>query len=278
MKLILHLGFPKTMSTSLQFGIFRKLHEEGIINLITWRFYDKNESLNDRPSSRLFNNEDLLEKHLNFSPDKINILSDESFTAPIKLRKNNYGSNIVDPIHFPALMHDFLKNRFKGIKVYPLVVIRNQPNLIYSQYVEEYNLKVYKNIDLVFDETGSVDMNGFEIYKFYRYYITLLKSFDSDHIGFFLFEDLLFDNTKLCLFLEEIIKIDKSLIISYLQSTHENLKQKNDIGYFTKDNKNLIPFFSTSVNNEIRNFFLQDNIKLSQLLKLDLSDDKYKYT
>ena len=98
MKILLHLGFPKTMSSSLQFGLFKSLEKKGLVNLRTWRKDDPNEGLDVRPSSRLFNYQKIPKKYLDFEEGTLNILSDESFTAPLKLRRNNYG-NLINTKH-----------------------------------------------------------------------------------------------------------------------------------------------------------------------------------
>ena len=45
LKVIIHLGFPKTASSTLQFGPLLQLEKDGIINLMTWRKNDPNECL-----------------------------------------------------------------------------------------------------------------------------------------------------------------------------------------------------------------------------------------
>lgn len=277
MKLILHLGFPKTMSSSLQFGLFKNLHKKGKVNLITWRLDDVNEKLLDRPSSRLFIKKKLLDRHLNFLPDKVNILSDESFTAPIKLRRINFGADIIDPIKFPKILFNSIKNKYPSIKIYPLVIIRNQADLIYSQYVEEYNLKKYKNINLVFDDNGNVNLKGFEIYKFNRYLIELKKYFDPDKIGLFLFEDIIKSKKEISNYFHKILKIDVEEILINLSESHFNKKKKTNTGYYTHNKEHLIPYFSEKTKEDILDFFLEDNLKLNKLLNISLGDQKYCY-
>ena len=67
MRILLHLGFPKTMSSTLQFGLFKPLEKKGLVNLRTWRKNDPNEDLDARPSSRLFNYQKIPEKYTRFS-------------------------------------------------------------------------------------------------------------------------------------------------------------------------------------------------------------------
>ena len=52
--LIIHVGYPKTGSSTLQYGLFDYLKKIGHIDLKTWRYEDPNEILEDRLSSLLF--------------------------------------------------------------------------------------------------------------------------------------------------------------------------------------------------------------------------------
>ena len=46
--LIIHVGYPKTGSSTLQYGLFDYLKKIGHIDLKTWRYEDPNEILEDR--------------------------------------------------------------------------------------------------------------------------------------------------------------------------------------------------------------------------------------
>jgi len=278
-KVIIHFGFPKTMSSSLQFGVFKTLHKKGFINLSTWRLNSDNEELRDRPSSRLFIGEKILSNYIKFSKDKINILSDESFTAPVKLRKNNFGEDIIDPIHFPLMLKKQIQDNYgDNIEFIPLIIIRNQQDLIYSQYVEEYNLKVYKGIDLLFDKNGNIDLKGFEVYKYYNYISELQKVFGQESIKCLIFEEIVRDPKGICQLFDDIKTIDCSDIKKMISQSHVNKKNKDSFGYFTKDLNHHIPFLNDAQKDTIRNFFLEDNIKLQKLLNKDLSGSIYNYT
>ena len=263
MKILLHLGFPKTMSSTLQFGLFKPLEKKGLVNLRTWRKNDPNEDLGARPSSRLFNYQKIPEKYLDFKEGTLNILSDESFTAPLKLRRNNYGINIKDPFLFPNdLKMQICSYYGEDVEIIPLIIIRNQVDLIFSQYVEEYNLKKYKNIDLLFNGKKEINIEGFEIYNFSKYIATLESVFEKKNINIFLFEDFIYNFDKCCERLAKIMKLESSLVKSLLSSSHVNKKKKTDKGYFTKDGKTLIPFLSDRQKKEIRMFYREDNNKL----------------
>lgn len=278
MKVVIHFGFPKTMSSTLQFGVFKPLHDKKIVNLRTWRQDDPKENLDYRPSSRLFNYNKILDSYLDFKDDVVNILSDESFTAPIKLRKNNYGDKIADPFSFPDLIKKQILSIYGDkVEFIPLIMIRNQADLIYSQYVEEYNLKKYKDIDLLFDRDGNIDLNGFEIYNFYRYLTVLNSTFGEENVNLLLFEEWKRDFIGCCDKVSKLIGVSSDLVQSLMSNSHVNKKKKSDSGYYTKDGSTIIPFLNSTQKDEIKSFFLDDNLKLQKFLgsKLNLSDFNY---
>ena len=96
---------------------------------------DPNEHLDRRPSSTLFNGLPILDDFLEYSVDKINVLSDESFTAPTRLRRQNYGSSIEDPLTFPEKIKVRLKKIWCDVDIRTFIVIRNHaiyciPNML----------------------------------------------------------------------------------------------------------------------------------------------------
>ena len=270
MKILLHLGFPKTMSSSFQFGLFKPLHEKGIVNLKTWRQINEKEHLDNRPSSRLFKGENILDSYLDFKANILNILSDESFTAPYKLRKNNYGNNIKNPLFFPdEIKKQIIAKYGNEVEIIPFIVLRNQCDLIYSQYVEEYNLKKYKNIDLLFNEKGEIDLNGFEIYKFYKYISNLDKKFGKNKIKILLFENWINSFDLSCRELSKILNLEFEVIKNLLSNSHVNKKKKSPKGYYTKDGSDIIPFLSNEDKRKIKDYYREDNKKLMNYLVKD---------
>ncbi|ABV37603.1 hypothetical protein Ssed_2999 [Shewanella sediminis HAW-EB3] len=278
MKIILHFGFPKTGSSTLQFGLFKPLEEKGLLNLKTWRQFDPVEHHDRRPSSCLFNGQKILDEYLDFDEGKLNILSDESFTAPIKLRQNNYGKNIIDPFSFPSTIKQQIEEKYgTDIEFIPVISIRNQSDLLYSQYVEEYNLKKYKNVDLLFDEQGIIDLTGFEIYQFGKYFETLERVFGPGKTKLFLFQDWKQDYSGFCARLAELINVEEKTVEQYLSSNHVNKKEKSSEGYYTKDGATLIPFLTVQQKQEILSFFKEDNLLLQKILGSEINLKEYGF-
>ena len=62
-RLVIHVGYPKTGSSSLQFGLFKYLHDINHLQLKTWRQDTPDEPLSDRLSSLLFQKKKISEKY-----------------------------------------------------------------------------------------------------------------------------------------------------------------------------------------------------------------------
>jgi len=266
MDVLLHLGFPKTGSSTLQFGVFKPLHELGVINLNTWRRDDSNEHHDRRPSSRLFNGLNLLEESIEFEETKLNVLSDESFTAPIRLRRNNYGNEIEDPFSFPSILKEQIERKYNNVNFKCLMVVRNHPSLIYSQYVEEYNLKKYKNVDILFASDGSIDLSGYGIYNFNKYYLELVRVFGEEKVELMFFEQWSMNPDLFIAELAELLGVQAKIVTDYLRKSHVNKKEKSSSGYFTKDGTQCIPFLNEGQKRRIREYFANDSVQLSNLL------------
>lgn len=277
-KILIHFGFPKTASTSLQFGLFRSLQRSGRAHLLTWRDKNPEEALEDRPSSRLFLNKPLLESYLDFHDDKLNILSDESLTAPVALRRHNFGPKVQSPFGFPTELKVQMLQMFPNADLSALVVLRNQKKLIYSQYVEEMNLKRYRGVDIIRDDSGQMSLQGFEVYQFARYLRGLWDAFGREKVVVLHFEDLVAARRVFFRSLAELLEININEVIQSFRSVRLNEKVKETRGYLTKDSKLLIPYFSHEEESAIDDFYFSDNRELEVLLGRELASFGYSPT
>jgi hypothetical protein len=273
MKVIIHLGFPKTASSTLQFGPFADLERSKKLSLFTWRKEDPSELLEFRPSSRLFLEKDILPEYLNFSRHKLNVLSDESFTAPLRLRTLNFGTDIISPFSFPKMIRAQISKRFPDdeIDVYWLGVIRNQRDLIQSQYVEEYNWKRFKGIDLLFNSQGEVDLEGYEVYRFSDYISSLKETCDlyGDKFRFLMYEDMFRDPLPTCEFFDSLFGSKCGFFLDSFKSQHVNKKHKSVHGTFLKDGSYFVPALPDTVGVKIAEAFYESNEKLQQFFNVE---------
>jgi len=278
MKVLLHLGFPKTGSSNLQFVVWKPLHERGVINLKTWRFEDPSEHLNKRPSSRLFNYKKILPDYLNFDDKKLNVLSDESFTAPKRLRRNNFGSKIEDPKNFPQKIKDQILSKYPKANIEVLIILRNHKDLIFSQYVEEYNLKKYKNIELVFEsDEKTIDLDGFDIYQFNKYIDIISQTYGDKNVTVLFFEQLKANPDYFFHSLSRLSNTSNEFVSEAFKKNRLNSKMKNKIGYMTKDGETLIPYFNSKQKNDIVDYFYQDTKLLIERFENSINLSKLGY-
>lgn len=276
-ELIIHVGYPKTGSSTLQFGLFKNLDEINHLRLKTWRQETADEPLEDRLSSLLFLNRPISSKYKDLEAGKLNIISDESLTAPLRLRRNNFGDDIVNPMNFPALLKaEFEKDIEQGLKVKILVVIRNQIDLLYSQYVEEYKLVLYKSIDILHDSEGKIDLHGMDIYDYSAYLESLKKSFGKDNIIICLFEDLKHDPDTFIKNISSVVSYDPGYVAEVFSKTHINKKEKSPKGYITEVSEIQVDYFSDDKKAQIKSRFAESNTKLMN--DWGISQEKlYKY-
>ncbi len=260
----MHPGFPKTGSSTFQYGLFVPLEQQGHIDLRMWRKQDREEPFAQRPSSRLFMGQELLDSSLDFpaSGDRLCVLSDESFTAPLRLRRNNYGAAAVDPFRFPARIREQVMSKYPDAEIDVLVVLRNQPDLLLAQFVEEFNLVTYKNINILFDEHDEIDLEGYGIYEFSTYIEVLHETFGRDHVAVLAFEQWTDDPAGFYAKVAKVIRVPVDVIARHLGAAHLNRKEKRRDGYLTR-NGTLVPFLSPQQRASILAAFRTSNLRLT---------------
>lgn len=264
MRILLHPGFPKTGSSTFQYGLFLPLEREGYVDLRMWRKTDPDEPLERRPSSRLFMDEAMLDESLDFAPhgDRLCVLSDESFTAPLRLRRNNFGADAVDPLCFPARIRDQLLARHANAEIDVLVVLRNQADLLLSQFVEEYNLLTYRNVNILFDEQGDVELHGYQVYEFATYIEILKETFGPGRVSVLAFEQWLEDPAAFSANVARSLRVPVERVAHYLDRAHLNRKEKRADGYLTR-NGTLVPFLRPPQRAAILAAFRTANLRLT---------------
>ena len=262
-KLVIHVGYPKTGSTTLQYGLFKYLHNIDHLKLKTWRQNIPDEPLMDRLSSLLFLKNPISDKYKKLVYGRLNIISDESLTAPVRLRRINFGDDIEDPINFPAaLKEEFADEIAHGLDVKILVVLRNQADLLYSQYVEEYKLVLYKSMDLLHNTEGELDLTGMGIYDYANYLESLRRSFGKENIVVCLFEDWKHDPDTFFSQISSVISFDPHQVADILTRIHENKKDKNTKGYLTEVSNIQVEYFSSEKKSLIMSRFAESNALL----------------
>lgn len=120
-KVYIHIGYPKTASTYLQFNIFDKLHKEGVLDFVWWKRQPKGfvQKLLNLPEWYFPFKE--FEESLFENNREINLISEEAIVGSMYYKTINAKS-----------VADKIKRLFPEAKV--LIVVRNQADLITSLY------------------------------------------------------------------------------------------------------------------------------------------------
>lgn len=225
-KLYIHLGFPKTASTLLQKYYFTSISEITYLNNIdinlkklTQRmlFYSLEKYKNENKKIKKIVNK------INFSVDKINIISDESFTD-LSTNDEINPSNIIKKfkLTFPKKKYD--------IKF--IIVTRNQIDLLLSHYAYCYNNFLLRNLNWTTFEkfTQSINQEEYENhFKFYNFnYWKKCMIEQKVNYKFFIYE-----------MLDKNLKIFCRDFDNYLNVKHKTFKIKK-INVSIRKNKNYI--------------------------------------
>lgn len=160
-KLILHIGYPKTATTTLQENLFSSLHSEGKINYLgrttssthTRTGYSKFNGVDLAVASRkklLFNQSIKVYSNI-LSSVKINLISDEDITFDPFFNQNRFGSSFTTKQYLETLK-EVLQERYKNdIQYKVLLVIRNQTDLVFSCFLQKVRFIKPNDLNSSFD-------------------------------------------------------------------------------------------------------------------------------
>ena len=239
--LLIHIGFPKTATTTLQENVFFELHQMGLINYLGCLRFNKSKfggtdiTNSLRKSYYIFDNEFDILPYL--VEDKINVISDEKLTLPSYYLNLQHDSN--------ASPFDFIKNyisRFnQNINVSILISIRNQADLIYSQFLQKYKF-LYHEASIKHFETlkdlVSNSSRGFEVYNLNLLIDQFTNQIDKKVIHVVIFESLKDDDN--IYYFKSLSKALNGIDVNIIQSLFlkEIFRNRN-----SKDNGNEISFY-----------------------------------
>jgi len=264
-KLLIHVGYPKTATTTIQDSLFANLNEAGKINYFGKASYSSNAYF--KQAVRLVNsisyNQNFKVDDLKISSKKLNVISLEEFTIPVYSREIRTGRKIVDSFEYSQRLASLFKNVVDSIEI--MVTVRNQKDLIYSYYVQVYDLFINDKCNntptkFIFEEGKILRKERFKNF----YFLDLLKkyeeSFGKENIHILLFEDLKNDSKFFCDQLSQIINVESSLVETLLTGKHLREKKKSETGYYAEVKK-------TNALGKV----------LNQLRKSDLGDKIYNF-
>ena len=146
-----------------------------------------------------------------------------------------------------------------------MVTIRNQKELIYSRYVQDYWLFIKdRNNDtptkFIFEDDKTLRKERLKNYYFPDLLEKYEESFGKENIHILLFEDLKNDPKFFYNQVSQILNVESSLVEKLLTRSHLNEKKKAENGYYAEIKK--INAFGRAVN-KLRKNDLIDKIIIS---------------
>lgn len=283
-KLLLHFGYPKTATTTLQEEVFVKLHEMGRINYLgrtiksTDKLYGKCTFRGDdlvpniRRSLTLNQPQNIDLSKL--STEKINVISDENLTLHGYFNLCRFGIKN-DPLLYPNKIKACLGD---DVDVSLMVTIRNQTDLIFSSFIQMYRF-IYNSKDkLSFEkfifqhDADEVDLNFLRIYDSNKVVNNYINTFKANCEVFF-FEDVKNDLNSFCTKLAELLPATSTEIEAFFGSKHYRKKKTEGSQVLVSINERnkLFIFLSKFVDKSKLQYYLEKRYyyKLGPLLRLE---------
>lgn len=311
-RLLIHIGYPKAASTTLQNALFMGLHELGLINFMGRAFESDYYGFADSKKQfkqwlkALGSNDD--------KSDNLNLI-DAAISTDLFSRISDTALNVLSEGAFilndrngkTITMPDKIQRYFSGKvdQIEVLVVIRSQITLIMSNYVQRFKKIEEKR----FSEYLDVHMNGpkkglgdFKVYDFYSLAMKYAEVFGRDNLHFLLFEDMVHNKDAFSAALGTITGLDTNSINNCLGESKLNVtkldsdyhickkpvtntlryqvgrviwKMGVDVGEMMKTK---VPKITKSEEDAIFGFFWEGNLKLAQEFSLDAERMKeYRY-
>ena len=274
MKILYHLGYPRTGSTFLQKNIFPE-HKD--INLIGPKNYknwndvkitqnELNKIADNYTETGILNEKNYLDF---FDQRKLNVISSEKYVSYLNLR-----NNFKDIKFFNKL----LQNKHKDIEIYFLVVLRNQYDLIKSLYFHAYpiysealGIKDFEKLIKCFNKNKESNREIFQFllfadsFNFYKLYNNLSTNFKNPKIKFLFYEDFKLNRENFVSEFVEFLNLDKQYTKSLFSDEIVNKGVSNDkkirfsskLRYKLSEN-NLVRSIKNFIPRSIKNFILKN--------------------
>lgn len=240
--LIVHIGYPKTATTSLQEHFFLKLHKEGKVNFLGKSdHFEGFKNYSSILKNTTVKNEKKFSLDVFFSqllPDKLNIVSDEDFTLSFIGIKNQSRLFSCHPLETVENLVKVFK--VKNINLKFIATVRRQDSLVYSTYVQGYKAYFSKEADISpFDCYLIKGFNRGEQGHFLMFYFNKIlsaygRAFGSENVAVALFEDLINDQEKFASDFCKFFPVHKNDLMNAC-SFKENEKKKSAEGYKVHD-------------------------------------------
>jgi len=290
MRLVFHLGFPRTGTTFLQKNVF-PLHKQinflGPKNYHDWNdvkiTQDKLNNISE------LNDDYTLEKSIIndadkdiikfFDKDKLNLISSERYTI---------NRNIINNFRDCKYLEILLKQNYDHVKIDFLVVLRNQYDLLKSYYYHSYpvlsktlNIRKFKRIINLVDNGIPDTELYFNLnflllqFDFFHLHKKLKNKFKNSKIKYLYYEDLKNNKTSFSDELSDFLNLEKYYTTKLLNSDAINQNKykkdkifyKNNISHSIKNSQFVRKICESSFYN-----FLKNTIPFKNFIKKKILD------
>ena len=246
--IIIHIGLPKTGTTTIQNHLFSKLPKDrfNYIHEVKDDLRIKESNFRTHELDKVIGRKSKRNYRKFIKKDKINIFSDEALTVPSQYKK--------DRIHKMSGNALSLKDYFGEESDYKIILtLRNHVDWMYSLYIQLYgNEFLNKKIDRHYFDDGNLkhsiasELNYYELIKEYT------NVFGRESINILFYEDFLNDRQLFIKQFASILGVDTNFIHESLSDKHSRKKMKSRDGYLTD---NFQPRRYVRLINKIRNQF-----------------------
>jgi hypothetical protein len=222
-KLLLHIGYPKTATTTLQESVFKKLFKLEKINYLGRNSIKLNEFEGEDYVIKLRKSglyDLIIPTSNNFSPTLLNVISDENFLMLKSINEIQYNSE-----SDWKQMCKKVFNLFEDSQLEVLVTLRKQSDLIFSLFLQKYKFLYAEDPNIKYQDfifcKESYDLKAdFEIYNFEE-----LDNFFRSYklkVNYLFFEDLKYDKFTFSSNLAKILDVNQNDIFPYLNTYYRN--------------------------------------------------------
>ncbi len=211
--LVLHVGLPKSGSTTLQNGWFVPLEEDSYINYIGHAKYSDSTNNNYVNVAKYFRTNSFsvedLHTDVEYSSSVTNIISSEAFTNPHinyklnndgKINKSNNGEG--DPYTLSQNLCEQFDDIMDNVTI--IIILRNQINTIHSFFTHQYTWSLGERFDTWDEYLNFILDKNKTVYDYGEIASEYVENFGEKNVELLFFED--FVNEKI-IFAEEIANI-----------------------------------------------------------------------
>lgn len=249
--LVIHIGWPKTATSTIQDCFFRKLHEQGEINYLGKYTLRKKGGIHEEWNpwhgfvSFCVYGEEITNREISSLRsglcEGVNVLSNEDFPSSFLGVRNRKFLPERDPLSVPSRIEKL--TRVLGIDEVKIVaVIRNQPDAIYSTYVEGWRWFFRKEPALASfrDYLCEGISKGFDgVFRMFFYAEILSEyreKFGGENVDVLFFEDIRSDRAAFCRQFVNYIGLEYADVLEgVLSSEKRNVKRRDEHGRYLTD-------------------------------------------